>query len=37
MLERMARYQEFQNRRDSSFDFMKLGEDDFWDYDDKLI
>jgi len=36
-LERLARYQEYHNRRDPSFDFMKLGEDDFWEFDDKLI
>lgn len=36
MLERMSRYQEYQNRRDPSFDFMKLGEDDFLEFDDNL-
>ena len=37
MLGRMARYQEYHNRRDSSFDFMKLGEDDFLEVDDQLV
>lgn len=37
LLERMARYIEYKNRRDDSFDFMKLGEDDFYEFDDKLI
>lgn len=37
LLERLARYKEYKNRRDNSFDFMKLGEDDFHEFDDKLI
>ena len=34
---RMARYKEYKNRRDESFDFMKLGEDDFYEFDDVAI
>jgi hypothetical protein len=37
LLERMARAKEYHRRRDDSFDFMKLGEDDFYEFDDQLI